>query len=596
MRDMNDPLVLSSLSGDFEIVGELGRNGSARTFLATKKDAAGKRKDDQTGVLIEVVTAPEGDEGKSLSHLAADTQSLVRLRHRRLVPVLEGRWIGTDAFAVVTPRIGDPSLAQMLDQGEPFTNTRTAAILREVNGLLEWAREQKVVHRNVTPDRIYLEPKTDRVRLSFAVAAIPRIQTADPAEADARTIGRLAMAMLTGHVDPEAHEGESLGELRPDLPEQLVEATAALVDGTSSNTDVSAFIALVGMAEPLFAGETEAERIRAEVLEEQRMEREKLAGERDAFERTMEEERQKLAMERQKLYAAIAEERGALVARRAELEREVADRRSELERAAQEDREQLADLRVAIERASELEIEKKRLAVLDEIADEESALGRGELATPQLMLPASTPLQPLTFEPLAFAATAETPGHATGGAAGNAAGGARRGSPRYRKWILPGALGAAAIAVVAILVVAGRPTSAPLAAKPAANPVTSASVPAATIAPSSTPAVPSPTVPSPATPSPTVPLPPAVHMDSSTVARAPRHDSTRVVAPVVKRKPKPVVPDTVVPRETTAIRDILSRVPGASPVRPDTIVRRDTGARPDSTGVPPGNPPFNLQR
>ena len=99
--------------------------------------------------------------------------------------------------------------------------------------------------------------------------------------------------MLTGRTDPASYEGKSLTELRPDLPDQLQEATTALLDEdhTHSAADVNTYLALVGMAGPLAAGETEAERIREETLGEQRTEREKLAAERTAFEQVMADER-----------------------------------------------------------------------------------------------------------------------------------------------------------------------------------------------------------------------------------------------------------------------------------------------------------------
>ncbi|HEX7465322.1 MAG TPA: hypothetical protein VF309_01680, partial [Usitatibacter sp.] len=308
MRDTKQPLDLSPLNTDYDIIGELGATGVGRSFFGTRKDAAAKRRDDNTGVLIEVLLPPEGDEGNALSHMASDAQTLMRTSHRRLVPVIEGRWIGKDVLAVVTRRTTEPTLAQLLATGERFTNPRAAAILRDVNGLLEWAREQKIVHRGLTPHRIYLEPKTDRVRATFEVSPIPRAQRDDAADVDARTIGRLAMAMLTGSMDPKAYEGRTLEELRPDLPEQLIEETDALLTGKATNVDVAAYLALVGMADPLAAGESEAERVRAEVLEEQRVEREKLANERAEFERLMEEERQKLAREGEELRQKLAAE------------------------------------------------------------------------------------------------------------------------------------------------------------------------------------------------------------------------------------------------------------------------------------------------
>src|SRR3954463_5142367 len=144
MTEVRQSPDLSSLAADYDIVGEVGGARDARTYMADRKDALGKRRDDQTAVLIAVFTAPEDDEGNALSHLAADTKLLASTTHRRLVPVIEGRWLGNDAYAVVTQRTSDPSLTQVLATREKFSTTRVAAIVREINGLLEWARAHNV--------------------------------------------------------------------------------------------------------------------------------------------------------------------------------------------------------------------------------------------------------------------------------------------------------------------------------------------------------------------------------------------------------------------------------------------------------------------
>ncbi len=436
---------LSALSNDYDIVGEVGGSGDARSFMATRKATSGaKRRDDTTGVVITVVTPPEGDEGNALSHLAADTKLLAGSAHRRLLPVIEGRWVGDDAFAVVTQRTNDPSLAQRLATVEKFTTTRVAAILREVNGLLEWAREHNIVHRGVTLERLFLEPKTDRVRVSFSVAPIRRIQQSDAQTDDARTIVRLAMAMLTGVADPTTYDGKTLSDMRPELPERLHEATAALLEDKRVHThaDVASFIGLVGMADPLYQGETEAQRIRAEVLEEQRVEREKLAAERAEFERVMMEERatfekhmaderakyekfkadehaayerfksdersafekakaaerDRAATEKLELQKAAEAERAALLARRTELERAVAEQKRELERVAADDRRKIDELRAELKAAGDLEIERKRDAALEDVTDTESTLDQEEFATPAFVGPLLVPMEAYAFD------------------------------------------------------------------------------------------------------------------------------------------------------------------------------------------------------
>lgn len=421
MKELTQSFDLSLLATDYDIVGEQDGADGVRRYVATRKGDTTKRRDDQPGVLITIFSTPEGDEANALSHLAADTQLLARLAHRRLIPVIDGRWLGDDTYAVVTRRVAEPSLAERLAAGETFTTPRIAAILRDVNGLLEWAREQRVVHRAITPANIYLEPKTDRVRVSFAVEPLRRIRHSAEDD-DARTIARLAVAMLTGQPEPQSYSGEALTELRPGLPERLGEATDELLSEKHAGTpsDVASYIAMIGMADPLAEGESERDRIRAEILEEQRVEREAIATARFNFERMMEQEREKLAHdraelertvaeerarmecvateEREKLQQALEAERAALAAKREELEKTVAEQRAAMERAVEEDRRQLEKLRAELKRAGEHEVELKRQAALENITDDESVLDAPEYEPPRFMAPPLAPLEPLVFD------------------------------------------------------------------------------------------------------------------------------------------------------------------------------------------------------
>ncbi|MEO5813806.1 MAG: hypothetical protein ABIT20_00865 [Gemmatimonadaceae bacterium] len=600
MSETNQSPDLTALENDYEVVGEVRGPGGVRAYTATRKDAGVKRRDDQTGVLISIVTTPEGDEGNALSHLAADTKLLAGMSHRRLIPVVEGRWVGTDAFAVITQRTTDSSLKQRLATGETFSTPRVAAILREVNGLLEWAREHKVVHRNVTADRIFLEPKTDRVRVMFGVAPIMRLKQLNPETEDARTIVRLVIAMLTGSEDPSTYSGKTLAELRPELPDQLYEATTTLLDEAKEHTaaDVTAYLALVGMAGPLAAGETEAERIRDETLGEQIAEREKLAEERatfeqdmarekanfervmaegrEAFDKLMADERarfakekddleRRLAKEKDELQRAATTEREAIVAKRAELERTVSEQRKELERVAAEDRRQIEELRAEIKRAGELELERKREAALDEITDADSTMENPVYATPLFVAPIMAPIEELQFDddtalmretaevavPSPMTATEEAalpPEVLAERNAAVAAASGSNGSGTSRKWLIPAGIAAFVAILAAGAVTLGRreppaPRSKPVATLPATNAPVAQPVSAPVLA------------------APAVPLP-----DSATVVATDsvvRADSVREAA--ARRRRRFV-------RDSIARRDSIQRARrDTATVRPDTL-------------------------
>src|SRR4051812_42543385 len=224
-----DPLKLDELGTAYEIVAELGRRENARVFRA-RYHSEGKRWDDVTEVLIAVSHAPQGDEENALSLYAADTRLLTRLPHRNLLRTLGGQWIGTDAFAVITEYPQHPSLAELLARREEFSSARIAAILQEIDGLLEWARSESVVHRGITANTLSLEPDTDRALVSFDITAIPLTGPLLP-EVDSRTLAALAWTMLTRSAPPSSVEDmkQPLAEVRPDLSARAVSQTEVLL-------------------------------------------------------------------------------------------------------------------------------------------------------------------------------------------------------------------------------------------------------------------------------------------------------------------------------------------------------------------------------
>jgi hypothetical protein len=484
---------------------------------------------------------------------------------------------------------------------------------------MAWARSQGVVHRHVTIDGVFLEPKTDRVRVSFSVAPLPRFQHVDPSE-DARTIAKLATAMLTGNAEAEEYEQGSLAELRPDLPERLGEATdALLVDNTAATPmDTGSYLALIGMADPIAAGETEAARIRDEVLGEQLAEREKLAHEsaeferlmveerakfvqamaeeREKFEKMMAKEREQLAAEKAELERGLKKERAKLVAKRAELEWTVADQLAEMKRVATNDRQQIDRLRAELKATGERELEKKRQAALTELGDAESALDDASLAMPAFVPALLSPLEELVFDDDSLlerddASPLDDHSHETATTMTAT-------TPTRKKWAVPVAIAGSAAVILTLAVMIGSklrpatPVGAPLAK--------------ATTAPAPVAAAPVSMVPLPARP---------LTMDSSAGGVTQPVDSTKakvagsskaaiagsIKAPVAgsinaavtdssraaARKAQTIVREEKVRRDSMSFTDSLFFLPPA-PARGATPAKRDTIRRPDTTIAPPG--------
>ena len=309
---------------DYAIVGEVRGTAGRRTFLAT-------RRSDGAEVLLTVLGAAEFGDNNALSHFASDTKILSGARHRGVLQPLDGRWIGSTAFAVVTERPHGATVRQAVAAGERFTNPHIATLLQDVNAVLVWAREQGIVHRGVLLDSIYIEPMSGRIQLSMMPTPIPPDGVPDSL-ADSQTIGKLALALLSGRTEEKGETLPPLAELRPDLAARVVADVERMrsAPGEVVHPDVLDFIATIATADVLKASEVELERQRAEYAELLRVHQETAEAERNACERRAVELQEQLEEERREFERQVAEQQKVLESDRAQLTAEQAQLAYEL--------------------------------------------------------------------------------------------------------------------------------------------------------------------------------------------------------------------------------------------------------------------------
>lgn len=236
---------LSSLENDYQILSELHRSEKSRTFLARH---IGLNRD----VTITIVHSRDEADRQMLTQLAADTRILTSARHPNIIPVLEGRQLWADTFAVVRARVRGSTLHQLVAEIGPLPLPRAA--LENINAALEWARKGGILLRQVSPDEVVFQQGSGRVLLAFD-PTIPMSDSSLDRCGDARTIGRLAWEMLAGRpVDDPT--GKSLTALRPDLPKRIIDETNALMncrrEGPAPNT--AAYIAMLGNPPSVLSG------------------------------------------------------------------------------------------------------------------------------------------------------------------------------------------------------------------------------------------------------------------------------------------------------------------------------------------------------
>ena len=321
---------VAPLADAYQIIGEL-RGG--RLYFA-------RRRDNRAEVIVRVVRSAETGGNNALAHLGSDVQLLRTLSHPHMVRVLEGRWLGTDAFALVSERIYGTTVQEILDRNERFTNPRIASLLEDVYAVISWARAHGVVHRGVTPDAIVVERDTNRLFVALEPTPIPI--TGVPGEAaDARTIGRLAWTLLSGS-PPDSTGDESLAALCPNLAMRVVDETEKFVRlrDDAESPDVAHFIGIVAAGDVLKQAEIELTAAKDEYVdwreqeiakyEAHRVQLERqvadsltaLEGDRRAFEKLASDERAAIEAERAQMEAAIRERQDKLATVRSELDRQ----------------------------------------------------------------------------------------------------------------------------------------------------------------------------------------------------------------------------------------------------------------------------------
>jgi uncharacterized protein YecT (DUF1311 family) len=188
------------------------------------------------------VTKPEPGEEAVIERFAEDAKMLAVIRHRSVVPVIEGRRLADGSFAIVRARVRGQTLEQLVANVGAMPVARVASTLEQVHSAIEWARQNHISNRHVSADAIVFQQGSGRVLLELE----PSSKATGDACDDARTIGRLAYEMLSGHRegDPAA---KPLAEARPDLSPRIVKETESLMqcDTNRGARDAIALITLL---------------------------------------------------------------------------------------------------------------------------------------------------------------------------------------------------------------------------------------------------------------------------------------------------------------------------------------------------------------
>ena len=138
---------------------------------------------------------------------------VAKLTHPSVVPVHDFGSVNESPY-IVMELVESPTLSHVLQEDGPLGSSRVAHILIAILGGLAEAHSHNVLHRDLKPDNIIIEPPVDaggvdRVRiLDFGVAKILRTSNAGPEPTQLTKEGNVVGTPL--YMSPEQARGEKL--------------------------------------------------------------------------------------------------------------------------------------------------------------------------------------------------------------------------------------------------------------------------------------------------------------------------------------------------------------------------------------------------
>jgi serine/threonine protein kinase len=251
--DMERRQLEAGVSGQYQVVRELGRGGMGVVFLA--RDVALHRT-----VAIKVLRHEYVDSEYHRERFRREARFTARLNHPGIVPVYT---LGEhdDLVYIVMQYVHGESLAERLRNGTRLPAVQAAQVLCDLAETLDYAHREGMLHRDLKAENVLIERSTGRARLTdFGVARLrdaspdewERVHTfgtphymspeqaANEADLDGRSdlysLGILGYLMLSGRLPFHGSSftalaaqhivraPEPLRDLAPDAPEALVEA------------------------------------------------------------------------------------------------------------------------------------------------------------------------------------------------------------------------------------------------------------------------------------------------------------------------------------------------------------------------------------
>jgi serine/threonine protein kinase/uncharacterized protein YecT (DUF1311 family) len=162
--DADFPSDLRALEREYELIRELGQGGMAAVYLA-------RRRDNGKLVAIKAIRARYLDDPDALQRFTREAATVAGLDHPNIVRTESVEQIGDRAVAIIMEHVPGGTVRDWLREHGSLGAEHAESILRDVASALGYAHRHGIVHRDVKPENVFLDPEHGRALLSdFGIA------------------------------------------------------------------------------------------------------------------------------------------------------------------------------------------------------------------------------------------------------------------------------------------------------------------------------------------------------------------------------------------------------------------------------------------
>ena len=162
--DVDFPSDLRSLEREYELIREIGQGGMAAVYLARHR-ASGRL------VAIKAVRARYLDDPDAIRRFAREARTVAVLDHPNIVRTEAIEQIDDRAVAIIMEHVAGGTVRDRLREFGSLGAEEAESILRDVANALGYAHRHGIVHRDVKPENVFLDPTRRRALLSdFGIA------------------------------------------------------------------------------------------------------------------------------------------------------------------------------------------------------------------------------------------------------------------------------------------------------------------------------------------------------------------------------------------------------------------------------------------